>query len=521
MKRLALLALVLAATAGRAVAAETAPTEFALIIGVNQSGNASQAPLRYADDDAARYRDIFHAVGARTYLLTTLDENTRRLHPEAAAEAMPARDKQLTATVAKLTADVEKAQRSGYVTTLYVIYAGHGEVEGETGYVNLEDGRLTGPALATRVLNRVRADRSHVIVDACSSFYFALGRGSSGQRRPLHGFSQLGGALVEQRDIGLLLSTSSARESHEWAAFQAGVFSHEVRSGMFGAADADGNGIVSYAEMAAFIKRANQSIPNEKYRPEVFWRPPRGSTALVDLRSALDRRVEIDPDDNGHYYLEDPRGVRLADFHNGHRYGVRLLRPAAASADRLYLHRTRDDREIVLPATLGVLRTSELKAEEPHVSVRSAAHEAFSAIFALPFDQATVEEVLSRQEGLLAAPIEAPPPEPPTGNRRVLGLTMLTVAAVAAAGGTWAYVSARGMHEDIGPMTSQQEATATNDGIRTRNRLSGTAFGLAGVAALAGTLLWSWPEERTASGSVSVSVSPFAAGGLLDLRGRF
>jgi hypothetical protein len=512
--------------AGAALAAAGAPparaadvaTDFALIIGVNQSADARLAPLRYADDDAARYRDFFHTVGARTYLLATLDENTRRLHPEAAAEAVPARDKQLTDVVARLTADVEKAQRSGYVTTLYVVYAGHGEVEGDTGYVNLEDARLTGPALAARVLNRVRADRSHVIVDACSSFYFALGRGSGGQRRPLHGFAQLGGALVGQRDVGLLLSTSSARESHEWSAFQAGVFSHEVRSGMFGAADADGNGIISYAEIAAFINRANASIPNEKYRPEVFWRPPSGSTALVDLRPALERRVEIDPDDNGHYYLEDQGGVRLADFHNGPHFPVRLLRPTTTAA-RMYLHRTRDGREFVLPSTEGVLSTATLVAQEPHVSVRSAAHEAFSAIFALPFDQSSVEEVLSRHEGLLAAPVEAPPDEAQdgvgAGGRRVLGLSLLGASALAAAGGTWALLSARSLRGEIGPETTQLQVGDTNDRIRTRNTLGAAAFGLAGAAALGGLAAWLWPGEPAASPNVSMN-------GLgLELRLRF
>jgi len=476
------------------------PTDFALIIGVNQSGDASLAPLRYADDDAARYRDFFHAVGARTYLLATLDENTRRLHPEAAAEAAPARDAQLTSTVERLTADVARAQRGGYLTTLYVVYAGHGQVEGETGYVNLEDGRLTGPALASRVLNRVRADRSHVIVDACSSYFFALGRGSSGQRRPAHGFSQLGGTLVEQRDVGLLLSTSSARESHEWAAFQAGVFSHEVRSGMFGAADADGNGIISYAEIAAFIMRANQSIPNEKYRPEVFWRPPRGSSALVDLRGALARRVEIPPDDKGHYYLEDPGGVRLADFHTGRR-GVQLLRPAGA-APRLYLRRTRDDREFVLPAGDGAVSTAGLVAQEPHVTTRSAAHEAFSALFSLPFDEGAVTEVLSHPEGLLAEPAE---PKPSLGARRVTGLSLLGLSALSAAGGTWAYLSARSLRDQIPPGASMEEVADTNRRIASRNRLAAAAAGVAGAAALSGLLLYLWPEAPPVSAGVSAS----------------
>jgi len=489
---------------GTARAAE--PGQFALIIGVNHSGDPKVAPLRYADDDAARYRDFFHAVGARTYLLSSLDDNTRRLHPEAAAVALPARDRQLTATVEQLAADVARAQRGGYLTSLYVVYAGHGQVEGETGYVNLEDGRLTGPALAARVLNRVRADRSHVIVDACSSYFFALGRGHSGQRRPSHGFSQLGGTLVEQRDVGLLLSTSSARESHEWAAFQAGVFSHEVRSGMFGAADADANGIVSYAEMAAFIKRANQNIPNEKYRPEVFWRPPRGSSALVDLRGALAQRVEVP--EEGRYYLENPGGVRLADFHGGGR-PVRLLRPGTGA--RLYLRRTRDDREFVLPAGEGVLTTAALEAQEPHVNTRSAAHEAFSSLFSLPFDERAVDEVMVRQEGLLVESAEA---KAPLGARRVTGLALLGVGALAAAGGTWSYLSARSLREE-GPTSSMEAAADINKRIAARNRLTVAAAGVAGAAVLTGALLWLWPDSPAAAVSVTTS------GVTLELKSTF
>jgi hypothetical protein len=509
MKRLLVTAILLLAPAVRA--GDPVASDFALVIGVNQAAESRLQALRYADDDAARYRDLFRTLGARTFLLATLDDNTRRLHPEAAAEAMAPRDRNLDKVVEALAAGVAAAQRSGLLTTLYVVYAGHGEVEGETGYLTLEDARLTGPALATRVLDRVRADRTHVIVDACSSYFFAAGRGSSGKRRPISGFSRLGGTLVEDRDVGLLLSTSSARESHEWAAFQAGVFSHEVRSGMFGAADADGNGIVSYGEMAAFIKRANQSIPNEKYRPEVFWRPPRGSAALVDLRPALARRVEIAPEEEGHYYLEDPSGVRLADLHKGRRT-VRLLRPGQG-APRLYLRRTRDDREFVLPAASPVVTTTALTPQEPHVNVRSAAHEAFSAIFSLPFDQSSVDEVLRRQEGLLAAPAEREPPR--LGARRTAGLVLLGVSGLAVAGGTWAHLSARSLRGSIDGNTSQDEVAALNRRIESRNDWALAAASAAGASAIAGALLLLWPDAPPVSASVS------STGMMVEMQSRF
>src|SRR6266581_1840844 len=68
-------------------AGEVPPAIFALVIGVNAAPSPDVAPLRYADDDAARFLDLFRSLGARTYVLTRLDENTRRLNPQVAAEA--------------------------------------------------------------------------------------------------------------------------------------------------------------------------------------------------------------------------------------------------------------------------------------------------------------------------------------------------------------------------------------------------------------------------------------------------
>ena len=39
---------------------------YALIVGTNRSVDADLKPLRYADDDAVRYQELFRALGART-----------------------------------------------------------------------------------------------------------------------------------------------------------------------------------------------------------------------------------------------------------------------------------------------------------------------------------------------------------------------------------------------------------------------------------------------------------------------
>src|SRR5262249_16818720 len=152
-------------------------------------------------------------------------------------------------------------------------------------------------------------------------------------------------ALKDDARVGLLLSTSSARESHEWDAYQGGVFSHEVRSGLYGGADADGDGVVSYREIAAFVQRANAAVPNEKYRPDAYARAPKTTDALLDIRSARGRRLVIDGAHAGHYFLEDANGVRLADVHNAPGQSLSLVRPGPNGP--IYLRRVDDDKEFV------------------------------------------------------------------------------------------------------------------------------------------------------------------------------
>src|SRR5262249_25938402 len=124
------------------------PALFAVIVGSNASVDTELQPLKYADDDAARYADLFRLLRARTYLLTRPDENTARLHPEAAAEARLPRAAELDTTLAAARADVARARARGAETLVYFLFAGHGSVRNGEGYLGLEDARLTGRDLA-------------------------------------------------------------------------------------------------------------------------------------------------------------------------------------------------------------------------------------------------------------------------------------------------------------------------------------------------------------------------------------
>lgn len=65
----------------------------------------------------------------------------------------------------------------------------------------------------------------------------------------------------------MFVSTSAEAEVYEWSELQSGVFSHAVRSGLAGAAGADGDGAVSYDELRAFVDTATSEIRNAAFRP--------------------------------------------------------------------------------------------------------------------------------------------------------------------------------------------------------------------------------------------------------------
>jgi hypothetical protein len=495
---------------------------FAIIMGVNRAIDPGLKPLLYADDDAARYQMLFRSLGARTALLTRPDANTSRVLPAVVADARLPDRKGLSAAVAALASEVRAARARGLRTVFYFLYAGHGNVDGGRAYLALEDGRLTGDDLDRTVLLALGADQTHVIVDACYSFYLARERGPGGRSRMVQGFSDSVGGL-DRPDVGLLLSTSSARESHEWDGFQAGVFSHEVRSGLYGAADIDGDGQIDYREIAAFIVRANAAIPNDRLRPDVFARPPQGQSRLFDLRPGAGRHLVVDPAiPAGHYLLEDRAGNRLLEFHGAPRQTIKLIRP---EVETVFLRHVDSGREYQIDRGPGEVLVSALAAKPSPLRARGAAHHAFSLIFSLAFDEGAVAQYqfpavdAVGADAAVAAVAVAPDVSAGRPVWRTRAALAATVVTGLAAAGSVAYVlSSRGLAEDAAkPTTTQQDAAALNQRIE-RNQERGMWLGIgAGATAAAALTLWLWP-----SSPVAPAVSRAAQGeALYGLRGQF
>jgi len=295
----------------------------------------------------------------------------------------------------------------------------------------------------------------------------------------------------------LLLSTSAARESHEWEAFESGVFSHEVRSGLYGAADADGDGLVSYREIASFVQRANAAIPSERFRPRVYARPPEHETTLLDLRRAQRRAaLEIAPSHHGRYLLETTSGVRLLDLHSGSGLALRLVRPLPAG--RLYLRRLPGGLEYNIPAGPGLIQVAKLQATAPRTARRGAAHHAFSKLFARPYDQTVVAAYRPPPTPTLTAQADGPDIAPRPRWRTITGWSTLGLSAAALGTGIYLTISAVQLRDGAAADLPHRDAVALNESIDRRNTAAVILYGVAGAAALASVVtLYFWPESRT------------------------
>ena len=462
---------------------------FALIIGANKSVDEELKPLKYADDDAARYFDLMQTLGARTYLLARLDDNTARLHPEASGEAQIPGGDELTGVVALLKGNVKLARQRGARTEFYLFYAGHGNMKEGRGYITTENSRIYGPDVLSQIVDPISADQTHLIIDACYSFFLAYGRGAGGSHRKVEKLDGLQ-SLANRKNIGLLLSTSSAAESHEWESFQSGVFSHEIRSALYGAADADHDGMISYREIAAFVANANEAIPNEKYRPRLHARPPQNQASLIDINPAMVRHIEVAGSNNGHYLLENDSGVRLLDFHNASGQRMRLARTGESL---LFLRNLTNNTEYAINPSEEPVQIASLTGTTPKVQDRGAAHHSFKKLFQEPFDQSVVDsytfENLSPQNEGISLAIWA--------GAGALGAGVLLGLAAAASGGVGAL-----SYATASPSEDQASIVMRNNVIMASYGAGAALVVGSGLVAATGAALLLWPSgDGSSSGA--------------------
>ncbi len=374
---------------------------FALIVGSNHTLDRKQAPLRYADDDAAKLAEVLREADVDVELLVSLDRDSQATFPDDVARAHAPTRANLLARWAELGKRMQAAKDEGAVVELVVFYSGHGDVgpDGQ-GFLTLDDGKLTRADLFGKVLAGSIASHNHVLIDACRSEQFVLSRGRSRWKsdQAEGGYGEAVKRYLDQHHLGafpntgVVLAHSVDQQTHEWERYRGGIFTHELVSGLRGGADLNGDGHIEYSELGAFVSAANSSVDDPRARLQVVVRPPANDERrpLLVHPALLGTRVLLLTGDTPDLWtVEDGRGVRVADVRRtGERPGYLRLPEGelAIARERPSDEGTRREETTIAAEARGVILGTRLAFTPATQQARGSLDRALRAgLFATPY----------------------------------------------------------------------------------------------------------------------------------------
>ena len=294
--------------------AHSAPVRLVLSVG-NDLGGREDVPLRYAEDDARRVRDVFTEIGS------VKDDDAEVLVGQSAVEVQ--------AALARLTARVEalNAQRR---EAFVVVYVSSHAVE---GVLHLGDSELSLRSLREAV-SRIPASFRLLVVDACTSGAVVRQKGGVRTRPTV--------SLGESTARGTVVISSSgpAEAAQEWDSLTSSLFTHHWLAGLRGRADLDRDGRVTLNESYAYSY--SQTVALAAQHPsfdvdlagsaEVVVTEPRRASSAVDLAPSLDGRFVVVGEDASTVLLdlEKAAGAPLHLALPAGRYRLRRTSQAGA-----------------------------------------------------------------------------------------------------------------------------------------------------------------------------------------------
>jgi hypothetical protein len=334
---------------GVASADETLPLRrFALVAGSN-AGGADQVQLKYAESDARSFAAVMEELGG-----VRAEDLVLLVGPDLS---------RFKAAFARVQQMVKAQTGSDERPELIVYYSGHSDDEG----LILGRERFAWEDLR-RQINDIPADVKVAILDSCSSG--SLTRPKGGVSRPAF----LLDASADMKGHAYLTSASAEEAAQESDRIGGSFFTHYLISGLRGAADTVGDGMVTLNEAYAFaFQETLASTEKTEYGPQ---HPAydinltgSGDLVLTDLRSAS-ARLRIAEDVAGRLYIRNDRGVLAVELNKVEGQRIELgLEPGVYG--------------IVLDAKNGRLGT------QVRVSSRQPALLSLSSLRRVPVDRAT------------------------------------------------------------------------------------------------------------------------------------
>ena len=284
--------LVLALVSAALPAANLPVKRFALFIGANQGGTATQ-PLLYAQKDALKMQQVMQEVGG-----VTAGDRILLLDPSP-AEVKDA----LTNLAGRMGGASDSENRR---TEFLFYYSGHSDEEG----LLLGDQSLTYKVLRDG-LQAVPADVRIAILDSCSSGAFARLKGGV-QRAPF-----LGQDSSQMKGHAFLTSSSENEASQESDTLQGSFFTHYLVSGLRGGADRVGDGLITLNEAYEYafqntLARTESTRAGPQHPSYEIQLSGTGNLILSDVK-ASGARLEVASDVAGKLYVRNQSGQLFAE----------------------------------------------------------------------------------------------------------------------------------------------------------------------------------------------------------------
>jgi hypothetical protein len=273
------------------------------------------------------------------------------------------------------------------------------------------------------------------------------------------------------------------------------VFSHEVRSALWGAADINGNSKVSYAEIGAFLTVANQTIPNVKYRPDFIIRPPgippgNLSHDLITWSSNASSLL-LDDKTAGHLYIEAANGQRVMDINIQSKNPVLVQLPK----ERPIFVRKNDNSSEYQINEINPARFSNLVPGLTNFVAKGARHLAFEDIFRNAFSDQSVKKYRIAYESF-GDPLRLDLVrhfETLDNINRIKSVAFWTGVATLS-GGISTHISSY-LIKNTNADSSQTDRINANIQINTLNAFSIGLYSAAGISATTWLIAHLWPVE--------------------------
>jgi len=509
-----------------ATAAESRPL-YALVIGNNEvppsiAATASEpaVTLRYADDDAGYVYTFVRQMSRRALLLTTFDSDSQRRFPDLVADARPATSAEVDRAIATLREAMESDWTHGREPVALIFYSGHGVRNADgSAALALEDSSLDQRQLYDRVLAKLPAKFTHVLVDACHAEAVVRPRDVDARAERLNEADERvylqDWTLARFPQVGAILASTGETQSFEWEPYHGGVFAHEVLSGLRGGADVNGDGRIEYSELAAFLAAANQRIADPRLRPTVVVQAPRqdGRATIVDLndlRAHFRLTGRASAGWTAPFFVETDTGLRLADIHAEMGSKIALSLPAGTR-----LHVVRSDGEAVLPESEGkTISLDTLAIRRERLARDFTASSLQSGLFATSYGAGFYEGYVGQRVDLVPVPDLAtesvsaslpadlltskPPRSRRTVRRAFVAGACLAAAVAGIAGAFMLYERHEYQSTDL-----ERPATAARSRFDTDATIAGISGGVAAALGLTGTLLYALPNGARIDSSVA------------------